>query len=674
LKRGLFCRGVGAACLFSAIYLPAQSSTQTGAVSSSTPQQQQQQPSAPHGTVLYQSHGEPPVQSTDAAAANAAGTPAALAATDAAPQFTDADRAAVLVTGYDLDVRLTPGDAGLAAHARLTLKNTSDRPLARVGLQVSSTLRWLSVSVRPAADATAAPIRLPLAQHLLDTDADHTGRASELIVTLPAPLAPGASVELDTFYTGTIAPSGGRLERVGMSADQALATDWDAVAPDRTALRGFGNALWYPVSAPQVFLSDGSLVPAIGRVRLTERGATVRLRLSLEYRGEPPVAVYFCGRRQAFKALTDDADSPVAAGSGIAHAEFAPEAIGFRALSLFVVAAPETMAAPLPEIGTPMLALETTDTGAVAPLAASAERVAPLVQQWFGTRPLSALTVLDHDGQPFEDGPLLVAPLGALAAASAAPALAHGLTHAWVQTGQPWMDEGLAEFVSLLWTEHEQGRDAAVAALDALMKPVGAMDAGFASFSEEQAAPVDAGQPLIAASDELIYRRKAAGVWWMLRDLAGEQPLEQALSAWRTQRERGDEPEAQAMAFEHLLEKTSGKDLRWFFDDWVLHDRGLPELSIVDIAPRQIQAGPGRDAGWLVAVTVHNGGGAAAEVPLTLRSGQGSTTKSIRVPGFGDTTERVVMEAPPTEVQLNDGSVPEAGPSVHTRTVVTRTQ
>jgi aminopeptidase N len=241
------------------------------------------------------------------------------------------------------------------------------------------------------------------------------------------------------------------------------------------------------------------------------------------------------------------------------------------------------------------------------------------------------------------------------------------------------MDEGLAEFLSLLWIEREKGRDAAVAQLDAIMQPVAAADAlsdteatanpaETASSSTSESAVV--GQPLIEAYDELFFRRKAAAVWWMLRDIAGEQPLQLALSAWRTQKPSSDSAEAQAHAFEALLEKTSGKDLAWFFNDWVLHDRGLPSLSIVDVTPRELPAGTGHGQGWLVAITVHNAGAAAVEVPLVIRSGTFSTAKRIRIPGLSNATERVVVENAPTEVVLNDGSTPEAGASTHTRTVV----
>jgi len=637
----------------------------------------QQQPATPHGEVLYQSHG-------DAAASSDQQQPQApetdqQAPSSATPQLTDADRSAIRITRYDLDIRIVPANSQLTGRAKMMIRNTRQNPLPRLALQISSTLTWQSVSVQGSA--------LPVAQHLLDTDADHTGRARELIVTLPKPLAPGESVAVDAFYSGTIVANGGRLERLGASSAQALQTDWDAITPDATALRGFGNVLWFPIAAPQLFLQDGSLVPAIGRERLKHADTPVSLRLSVEFGGEAPTAAYFCGHRRPLKALHDNQDAPVAYGSGIATTTFPAEPIGVRPLSLFVLAQPETMLAPIPApssstssssaSGAPMLAVESTDDGALPLLADSAERVAALIQQWLGPHPLTALTIIDHAGQPFEDGPLLVAPVGTLAGSTSAPLLAHSLTHAWIQTGQPWMDEGLAEFFSLLWIEREHGRDEAVKQLDAMMQQVASADtltdsvanaAGeSASSSSNQSATV--GQPLIAAYDELFYRRKAAAVWWMLRDIVGEQPLQLALTAWRTQPASHDSAEVQTEKFEALIEKTSGKDLAWFFNDWVFHDRGLPALSIVEVAPRELPAGAGHDKGWLVAVTVHNAGPAAAEVPLVVHSGEFATTKRIRVPGLSNATERVIMQNPPTEVVLNDGSVPEAGASTHTRTV-----
>ena len=730
--------GSGAAAALQSSSAPASSPAQNGKPADSSPAsspapakqapppQDGQTPPPPQGTVLFQSHGQPPEPDADRHPLTAAPELAAppgesgpqtfgsqtSGSQTPGSQVTDDQRAALTFTAYDLDARLAPATAHLAMRARLTLRNDGAEPLRLIALQVSSTLRWDSATLLSEEGPGQKPGTRPLslAQHLLDTDADHTGKANEAILTLPAPLGPGKSVTLDTFYSGPIAADAARLERIGASAAQAASSDWDAIAPGATAVRGFGNVLWYPVAAPQLFLGDGArLFQTIGQMRLRERAARIRLRLAVEYRGEAPAAVYFCGRRRDLKAISDDPEAAVATGAGIATAEFAAEPLGFRSPNLIVIARPETTIAPLPAPGSvaakgraaessssrgpaaappdaanpsssggpAMLAVETNDEGSLPALAASAERVAPLVQEWLGPRPLSALTVLDHPGQPFEDGPLLLAPIASLAASSAAPALAHSLTHAWIDTGQPWMDEGLAEFVELLWTERELGRAAAQTRLADLLQPLGLTEPAFDSAAAEDtalAAPHAPGQPLIAAGDEIYYRRKAAAVLWMLRGIAGDDPLRLALTAWRTQPRSAANGRGQALAFEKLLEKTSGKDLAWFFHDWVLNDVGLPDLNITDVTPRALPAGPGHDSGWLVAVSVHNDGAAAAEVPVTVRSGTFTTTHRLRIPGFSSATERVLTEAAPTDVTVNDGEVPEIRTSTHNREVKLHSQ
>jgi len=643
---------------------------------------QDQTPAPPKGQVLFQSHGDSPEPAPAAPQAEPE-----VAEKPSGPELTDAERSAILFTGYDLDARIDPATAHLAMRARVTLKNTGAVALNRIALQVSSTLQWESATLLSAAGSK----RLELSQHLLDTDADHTGKANEAVIALPEALAPGGTVQLDTFYDGAIVASAGRLERLGATQAQAAGTDWDAIGGDATALRGFGDVLWYPVASRQLFLGDGAqLFDAIGALKLREAQATIRLRLSVEYKGDAPVAAYFCGRRQALKAISDDDNAPIATGTGVATAEFAAEALGFRVPSLFLVGLPEALIAPLPVIAgadaagpaQSMVAVETSDEGSVKALEASAVDVAPLLQEWLGAKPLSALTVVDHAGQPFEDGPLLVGPVAMLGTASAQEGLVHSMTHAWVQTGQPWMDEGLAQFMALLWTEREKGREVAIAQLDDLMQPVGIAEPEIdPSGAKEQSAPAGelvgqvVGQPLVAATSELYYRRKAAAVWWMLRGIVGDEALEEALQAWRMRTSVDETPEQAALAFEKLLER-SGKanaanpvDLRWFFNDWVLHDRGLPDLSITDVTPRELPAGKGHNVGYLVSVTVKNDGAAAVQVPVTIRSETFSTTSQLRVGGFASATARVIVEAPPSEVLVNDGGTPEVRTAFHKVTV-----
>jgi hypothetical protein len=572
---------------------------------------------------------------------------------------------------YDLDAHLAPATSSLAMHARVTLRNDTTAPLTHLTLQLSSTLHWDSI--------TLDKQKLPFTQTLLDTDADHTGRASDADITLPTPLAPSATLQLDTFYSGTLAADTTRLTRIGASPAQAADSDWDAISPDSITLRGFGNVLWYPVSSPPLFLGDGAkLFQAIAAARARDQLVPIHLHLALDYTGEPPVAAYFCGRRQPLTALPDDPDAPIATGSGIATADFATEPLGFRLPSLFVLYQPE-------QILSPLLAVSTTDDKSLPALTASAKAIAPLLELWFGPHPISALTILDHPGQPFEDGPLLVAPIATLSTSTSAEALTHSLTHAFVQTGQPWFDEGVAQFLALLYTEQQKGQPTALAEYRDLLRPLilaepapepvkGTASAVPKDAPYKEGALAPAGQPLISATSELYFRRKSAAIFWMLRALIGEDPLARSLIAWRSQPLLHTSPDAQAIGFEHLLEKTSGKDLAWFFRDWVLNDRGLPDLSIVAVEPRQLPAGQGHDIGWLVAVTVHNDGAATADVPLILRSGPLETIKRLRIPAFATVTERYVLPAPPTQIQLNDGTTPEQQTSLHTRDLALKTE
>ena len=89
------------------------------------------------------------------------------------------------------------------------------------------------------------------------------------------------------------------------------------------------------------------------------------------------------------------------------------------------------------------------------------------------------------------------------------------------------------------------------------------------------------GQALLMARDPVYYRTKATYVFWMLRDLAGENALARAL------REYQPGSDATGSGFEQVLERASGKDLKWFFEDWVYHDRGLPDLSIAGVYPNK---------------------------------------------------------------------------------------
>jgi aminopeptidase N len=242
--------------------------------------------------------------------------------------------------------------------------------------------------------------------------------------------------------------------------------------------------------------------------------------------------------------------------------------------------------------------------------------------------------------------------------ATLAPALAHSLTHVWIHSTHPWIAEGLAQFLSLLWTERTAGRAAALADLQDAARPL-----ALAEPEDPDSTVSPAGTSLVSATGDIFYRTKAAAVWWMLRSIVGDDALKQALQTYRLDARLDRDP----AGLQHTLEKISHKDLRWFFDDWVYRDRGLPDLSIVSVTPSQLTSRAGLPAGWLIAVEVRNDGYAAAEVPVTVRSSTASETQRLRIPGRSSASTRIVFAGTPAEVEVNDGGVPETQTSRHTR-------
>jgi hypothetical protein len=644
-----------------AALLAAALAVSAGAQTTDAPQQDTAP--APKGTVLFERHGDdspPPDNDRQPMMARVS------------PDLTAAERTAPTITQYDLDAHLAPSAGMLTMRVRLTVRNDGTAPLTRLALQVSSALQWEAVALNGKAAA--------FAQQEVQTDADHTGAATEVVIALPQPLAMGATIGVEGLYSGTVAQSSQRLRRIGAEAVAADNADWDRVDEDGIRLRGFGNVLWYPVAAPPLFLGEGNaLFEAAGKMKLREQAASVHLRLTLELQGEAPVAAYFCGRRRDLHATQDDPNLPVASAAGIATAEWAAAPLGFRAMSLFTIATKEeplgdaeasssSSSENVPATATPLAYVAGGDAKAYPRLGTAVADAATVLIDWLGAKPQTALTVIDNPGQPFQDGPLLLAPVDALASSDATPALTYSLAHAWVDTGQPWMDEGLAQFFVLQRTEMLRGREAALAEMGQMLRPLASAEPVIAN--DAALASASTGQPLVAARDEIFYRRKAAAVWWMLRDIVGEDTLKKALTQWLATPSLHDgDARAQAEAFQNLLGKLTQRDLTRFFSDWVLRDVGLPDLSIVEVTPRLLPAGAGHDSGWLVSVTVRNNGAAVADVPVTVLAGTFSTTRRMRIAGFASVTDRFLLEAQPTEVLVNDGSVPEVHASIHTRTL-----
>jgi hypothetical protein len=592
----------------------------------SKPQSQEDQLPPPRGKVLFSR------SSSDAKQADA------KEAQSAEISLTDAERSALTFTVYDLDVHLQLKEQSIAVRARITVRNDSAQPLERLPLQLSSSLKFETIS----SDGR----KLPFQQQLINSDADHTGQLREAVINLPQPLAPKSELTLDIVYSGAVPTSTKRLEDIGTPTELARQSDWDRISEDFTGLRGFGDVVWYPVSSIPAALGDGAkLFNEIGRQKLHQQNAQAAIRVTAEYIGAAPNAAVINGH---FIAVPAPTVTPTASFPGVVTFSLPATRLGFGTLNLFLATR------VLHEANAMRILAADYDEPNVQGYTTAATMVQPLVEQWLGSKSKEPLTIFDLPDKhyaAFEQNAVTATGLQAIEPQDLAIALSHSLAHAYFQSPREWLSEGIANFIGTLWIEQTKGRDAALEHLEATR---GALALG------EPASPGEsAGQPLTEASGAVYYRDKSTYVLWMLRDLAGDKALSAALRAYDAKQDTTPE------YFEHLVEQASGKDLKWFFDDWVYHDKGLPDLSIAAIYP----ATSSQQGQYLVAVDLANDGYAAAEVPLTVRSQSGTQTTRVLIQARSKVTHRMLVQGLPTEVILNDGVVPEVQAGVHRRDI-----
>ena len=636
------------ACVLAAFPSLAQNSSPQ----STTPQQQ---PAAPqsNGKVIFSRSTDDTGQTTTQVGPGA--QPAAQAATE--PSVEDADRLAATITSLDLDVRLQTVSHKIDVRALVTVRNTGKTPLKRIPLQISSSLQW--EQIRILGRSAAFPVAT------LNTDSDHTGQLHEAAVPLEKPLAPGDSVLLDTVYSGSIDASAQRLVTIGAPESVANHSDWDAISPDFTGLRGFGNVVWYPVSSVPAVLGDGArLFDEIGREKLLLSPAHFKLRLTVEFpHSQPPTVAVING--QPVSLAVNDASGLDADLSGIATATYSADHLGFLAPSLFLAVRKEHK-------GPNLSAWTTPDNEVNVQLwLDSAMRVTPFLQNWLGQRPASQLTLIDlpdPGDTPFETGALLAVSLADGPPDSLDSALVHALTHAYTLPAAPaWLNEGLATFMESLWVERRHGRDQALGMLESGRSAL--------ALAEPSSPGESAGTPLAQAIAPAYYRTKAAYVFWILRDLTSDDVLSSALRACDLGKFSPEAPTSSSAASEatpasacplqRLLQLPGvTQDLSWLFTDWVETDKGLPDLTIAGVYPNSASVG-----NVLVAVNVSNTGYAAAVVPVTVRTANSEVTERLLVPARGQATQRILVNGKPTEVQVNDGTVPETEASVHVTTL-----
>ena len=157
--------------------------------------------------------------------------------------------------------------------------------------------------------------------------------------------------------------------------------------------------------------------------------------------------------------------------------------------------------------------------------------------------------------------------------------VAHELAHQWFgdlvtcrDWGEGWLNEGFATYSEYLWREHHQGRDAADLELDEWAEMYFGEDSGryrrtvATKYYEE---PID-------IFDHHLYD-KGGRILHMLRDVVGDAGFDAALAHYLAKHRHGV---VESRDLARAVEEATGKNLDWFFSQWVLDGAGHPELEV----------------------------------------------------------------------------------------------
>lgn len=158
--------------------------------------------------------------------------------------------------------------------------------------------------------------------------------------------------------------------------------------------------------------------------------------------------------------------------------------------------------------------------------------------------------------------------------------VAHELAHQWFgdlltcrSWGEGWLNEGFATYSEYLWREAHEGRDAADHELDEWGDQYFAEDAG----RYRRTIATNVYEEPIDIFDHHLYE-KGGRVLHMLRRALGDEAFFRAIKHYLG-KHRGGSVETRDLA--RAVEEATGRQLDWFFDQWVIKGAGHPELEVV---------------------------------------------------------------------------------------------
>jgi hypothetical protein len=554
------------------------------------------------------------------------------------------DREAFTITRYQLEVQVDRTAHVMAVTGKLTLRNDSNKPQKLVTLQVSSSLAWNGIAL------DGKPL-----QWLGDnytSDIDHTGSLSEAIVTLPKEAAPTTTVTLDVQYGGTITQDATRLTRMNAPADVAARNDWDEISDSFTAVRGLGYVVWYPVAIEAVSLSDGNVVfDAIarwkhrhdrsefeGRIAVTEPASQAPLCIAVNAAGSS------CGEgRELSESKTG---GKLREFSNSLHLEGLGGTVPTFAIANFTeLARPTITLLHIPD-----------HTSLARDYTLAAEANDPLLHEWLPepAQPARVIELTDPNANPWQNGAVLFTPVREAQTATLQLLLLPAQVAARFHSPHTWLQDGLERFLQVMTVENRSGRRAALEYLDQYREPLVQAEELAHPKATTTKAPESgtADNTLLNTNDEVYLRGKGGFVFWMLRDMVGNEAMQRTIAAYRGGADKDP------TYFQRLAQANSERDVEWFFDDWVYRDRGLPDFHVESVYPRPLLSE--KEKNYLVTATIENRGHAGAEVPVIIQTPSGEKSVRVLVKAGEKGVGRIEVPISPDKIVVNDGSVPEA--------------
>jgi len=552
------------------------------------------------------------------------------------------DREAFTVTRYQLDVQIDRASHVMAVTGQLTLRNDSKSPQKYATLQVSSSLSWNGIVL----DRT--PVEW--IGNNYTSDIDHTGGLSEAIVTLPKDVPPGGTVNLDVQYGGTVTPDSTRLTRMGAPAEMALRNDWDQISEPFTAMRGLGYVAWYPVSLPAVSMSDGNAVfDAIGAWQFRQQRTEFDARIHV-ISGDAKLCIVGNATTSSCGEMGGTENPRTGGRVGQITNSIHLNGLG-QTIPTFSVAD----YVQLEHSGATLF--HTPEKISLArDYAAAAEANESVLHEWLNpaVQVPTVIELTDPNTSPYQNGAVLFTPLRQSETATLSLLLLPVQVAARFPSPHRWIEDGLQRFLQVVSVERRSRRKGALQFLDEYLAPLvkaeesASAEPGSAAKSTDSHAADDT---LLNTSDEILLRGKGSFVFWMLRDMMGDEALQHALATYRPG------ADLNPAYFQNLLQEGKKRDLEWFFDDWVYRNRGLPDFRVENAYVRPLLGDPSKIV--LVTVTVENRGNAGAEVPVVIQTPSGERVVRVLVRAHQKASGRSQVPAPPTKVVVNDGSVPE---------------